>query len=410
MEMNSAVSELFYGRVRTNQRWVGIESERFLVSGKKQVLHYDSGIDELLRDLVKSAGWEVLNSFAGKPLALSKEQHQLTLEPGAQVEISPAHQAELYRLRELEQAIETSVLQTHTAQTWKWLCLGLNPWESVEDIEVLPSPRYQLMTDYFPQKGRRGLEMMRLTSGIHVNVDFSSIDEGEENFQVANYVAPFVAALFCNSPYRESRQTGYLSERIKIWEETDELRSGFQDFYLDPSFSLQDYVNFVERLPLMYYTDEKDQTRDPKGRSLSQLSPEMQETNALAAVRQVFTEVRLKPCCVEFRCLDQQEPQNRYAATAFVLGLLYNDWSRKKLQERAVRCGAKALRQILSEAAQTGISRNDIYKEVGSLLSLAEEGLISRGYQEQKLLEPAWDLYKKKETPAERVLKRADLV
>lgn len=392
------------------KRLVGAEVERFGLDRHSKVLRYTEHMAVLFSELVKDFEWKVSAQYKDWILGVNKDQSYISLEPGAQFEIAGSPKNSLFEAQALEDQIDTEVHQTQTAREWKWVWLGVNPYDRAEDIQIIPSPRYQLMTEYFPTKARRGWEMMRLTSGFHLNIDFNTDQEAVEMLQAGFYLVPLITALFGNSPFYHGQRTGHLSERAFIWSETDPLRSGFLDFVFDQNFALKDYVNFVCSTELMYILKQDGSVEAGRSRCLKELSEELVELNALSAMRQIFTEIRLKPCCVELRSFDQQSPELRYAAMAFALGLIYDDENRKLLCERALKVSAKELQKQTLRAATDGLKADDFYEDLKELILWSENGLRRRRLNEEDLLSPVQNLMSGRKNPAQLLLETEEFL
>jgi glutamate--cysteine ligase len=246
--------------------------------------------------------------------------------------------------------------------------------------------------------------MMRLTTGLQINLDFANEREGVQMLRGAFLLAPFLTALFANSPFFHGKKAKFLSERHFIWRGMDPLRGGFMDFVFKKDFSIQKYCEVVAETPLMYAYDHDENVFDPEGRALKDLPKEIQKANALGAMRQLFQEARYKPCCVEVRCLDELPENYRYAATAMVVGVLYDETHREKLMHWMDQYSLEQLRDLMKEAATNGLKNQELYDRVKILMEMAEHGISKRGLSEDKYLKPAKDLISKRKTPAEIML------
>lgn len=381
---------------------VGAEIERFVfLRAEKKIAQYSSHIAPVMNELHNTLSWEILYAPENQILGLHRDGHQITLEPGAQFEISPAPQPHLLKIQKFESEIQDEVLRMPSAQDWSWLELGVNPWNQATEMELIPSSRYRYMTEYFPQRAKRGIEMMRLTTGFHLNLDYFTEQEALDLLKSGFYLAPYVTALFANSPFYQSKRAPRLSERMAIWEETDPVRCGYIPGVFDSSFSLKDYVNFVENIPLMYFNDKEDEVQPGSGKTFRDLSLREQEMNAVAAMRQVFTEVRLKPCCLEFRSFDEMKFQDRYAAMAFVTGLLYDSENRNRLLKEIKMLNTENWSKYHRRLSIEGMKDHEVYNKLKSLMSWSIEGLLRRKNNEEGLIQPAEDLLSLRKTPAE---------
>lgn len=382
---------------------LGLESERFVwtPTGRAQ---YTQDIEPVLIELADLQGWKVHFHADGHPLGLNKNKHAISLEPGAQFEIAVRPSDSLFEIQNFEKEIEAEVLSCPSAHQWQWMWQATDPENQVRDIELIPSARYQYMTDYFPAHGKRGLEMMRLTTGFHLNVDYFEVYEALELMRAAYFITPSLVGLFANSPFIKGQAFRVFSERAMIWQDTDSLRSGVVPGLFDYDFGIGDYVNYVESQPLMYFMDEQGVAHAAKGQALRDLSSRLQEKNATVALRQVFTEARLKPCCVEVRCFDQVEPELRYAALALAVGCIYCPKNRDDLAYRSFRWSEQDFLKMQKLAAKESLNSDMIYQQSKELLKLAETGLVSRGRGEENLLVQVEQILKERKSPAMKLI------
>lgn len=388
-------------------RKVGVEVERLALNAQKEVIRYSRDVEPLFQELAREAHWEVFFESEGHILGLKKGRHYLSLEPGAQVEIAAAPKEHLFDLRDIEREIFAEIRNTQAARDWTWVEIGLNPWSQVEEIELIPSARYRYMSEYFPNKAKRGLEMMRLSTGNHLNIDFYLEPEAIEMLRVGCYLSPFVTALFANSPYQFGKSTGAYSERTFVWQETDPLRCGYPEFLFEKNCRLSDYSAYVRSRPLMYFYGENSQVIQGQGETFDDLPVELQEKNAVLALRQIFTEARLKPCCVEIRCFDQLPEHWRYASLAFVLGLVYDDSIRQELNEEALAVDPGQWREWQERAARKSLEDDELWKKCRELYDRSRSGLLKRSFGEEKLLEEALPLLEARKSPAHWALEKS---
>lgn len=369
-----------------------------------QVLHYRGAMDRLLKALMDEKKWAVDYESEGQILGLKRSLHAISLEPGGQFEVSAAPRATLHEVRDLQMQIDREIMGLAIAKDWKFYELGVNPFESEDEIELLPSPRYRLMDAYFQKSGKRGRQMMRLSTGVQVNLDFSSESEAVSMIQTSFRVVPILATLFSNSPYLHGRATGNLSERHLIWTDTDAKRSGFLEAVFDSDFNFESYVRAVSKIPLMYYFDEGGKAQDPRGMSFNELPDSLKKANALSCMRQLFSEVRFKPCCVEIRSFDQLPDAYRYAVVAMSIGLVYDDENREIIADKMKDFGPKDLAKMMEDGARRGLKADRVYPLALDFLAMARRGLERRGFDEVGFLEPAEELMRSTVTPAEKLL------
>lgn len=392
----------------SSERRIGLELERLALWPDGSPFRYSTagngkgsrpGAEALLRELGRRHGWAPLDSPTGQIIGLQPPTGGVTLEPGSQLEFSTLPEQDLFRVAERAAAFEAAV--TEITEPWglRWVALGLSPRHEADEIEVIPSPRYAIMTKYLGARGRLATTMMRLTTSVQINLDYSSEEEAIEMLRVALAASPLSYALFGNSPLFRGKETGYVSYRAKVWDETDPDRTGLLPFVFEKGFSFEKYAEYAARNPLMFALRDGGGYVEPDGLSLADIesgrvphaSPS--EDNRLSALRQLFPEARLKPGYVEVRSVDGQRTADRYSAAAFWAGLLYHDRAREKALRLLVplkHAGRAALREAAARNGLRGEAAGTRLRDLAEVLvEAAKEGLVARGKGEEKWLRPA---------------------
>src|SRR5690606_15563213 len=110
---------------------------------------------------------------------------------------------------------------------------GHHPWATREEISWMPKGRYEVMRGYLPRRGGLALDMMLRTCTVQANLDYTSEQQAGQRLRLMSAIAPIVAAIFANSPFREGVYTGYRSWRNHVWTDMDPDRCGFRSFFFD---------------------------------------------------------------------------------------------------------------------------------------------------------------------------------
>ncbi len=206
------------GKPRKDWR-VGTEYEKIAVSardGRALPFSGTGGVEHLLRRLAERFGWEP-DEEHGRTVGLKGARAAITIEPGGQIELS-GEQCETIHCahREFTQHIEQLIDVGHELGV-AVLGLGMQPLSSIDEIELLPKTRYQIMYPYMARKGRLGQRMMKQTAGVQANLDFSDERDAMRKLRVSMGLVPLVYAIFANSPLSDGGLNGYLSFRGHIW-------------------------------------------------------------------------------------------------------------------------------------------------------------------------------------------------
>jgi len=417
----SWLNELFKSEVRSlSERRIGLEVERIAIWKDGSPFLYRTrlgkpGAEELLQKLHKAYGWPLVESSLGEPIGLETPEGKISLEPGSQLEFAVYPQKTLSEIAHRLQAFDAQV--DRVIQDWKGLCflgLAVNPLHRLEELDVIPSPRYHIMTEVLGKTGKFGTSMMRRTSSVQVNLDYTSEEEAIEMLRVALLVAPVSHALFANSPFMEGKQTDFLSMRAEIWRHTDAVRTGLLSEAFEKGFDFSAYAALLWRLPLMFVTNERKEVVNAQGMSLQEISEgklsgvKASQANMRSAVQQLFTEARLKPGYVEIRSIDGQLPAYRLAAAAFWLGLLYDAEARQIALKLLGSIPSDQREKLSVDASRAGLKtqiKNDSLLSIAvKLVAASEEGLKKRRNNEEVFLIPLKENLEKGLSPADILL------
>ena len=311
-------------RIGTEYEKIGVDRK----TGRAAPYFGPRGIEALLRRLADRTDW--VPRFEGDHvIALRGERATVTLEPGAQLELSgeqcdSIHCADL-ELRDYVDQIVTVAEELGLV----FLGLGIQPISSVEEIEWVPKARYGIMGPYMKKVGTLGHAMMKQTATVQTNIDFGSERDALAKMRLSMGLAPLLTAIFANSPVSEGRRNGYLSYRQHIWTDTDRDRSGLLPFVFSPEAGFVDYVEWALDVP-MYFIQRNGRFVDLSGMPFREYLKRGAEGQRATMgdwqlhLTTLFPEVRLKTY-VEVRSADSQPPARLLALPAIVKGVLYDD-------------------------------------------------------------------------------------
>jgi len=246
--------ETFHGYATPRAQWrVGGEFERALVRKDGRPVGYDDpdGIRWILESLAKADGWETIFE-EGRPIALTRNNASITLEPGGQVELSGAPHDNLTSLAVEMRANRAALRALADGKDLAWIATGLVPITPVEQIPWMPKRRYEVMRDYLPKKGDLATRMMKGTTSVQVNLDYRDEADCARKVHMCAGLAPLTTAIFSNSPLYENKPTGFMSTRGHIWTRTDPDRCGFPPG-LRADYSHERWVDYLLDVPMMFY-------------------------------------------------------------------------------------------------------------------------------------------------------------
>lgn len=346
---------------KPRERWgVGVEYERlgvFRDTGRAVPYEGHVSIESMLRTLVRDAGWEA-EEEGGHILALRRGATRLTLEPGAQVELSSAvHRT----LPSLDEELRGFVDLLETASRpfgFTFIGLGVQPISPLDEIGWLPKKRYAIMRDYLPKRGARAHVMMKQTAGIQVNLDYGSEGDAADKLRTAMALSPLLTALYANSPLTDGQLNGFLSWRAWAWRETDPDRCGLLPFVFKDGAGFGDYLDYALDVP-MFFVVRNDQWMPANGLTFRRfLRRGFEGHRATRAdfelhLSTLFPEVRLKHY-IEIRSVDSGEPASALALAALLKGILYDGASRRAAWELVRDMSFKDRERLLDEVCRRG--------------------------------------------------------
>ncbi|WP_417793586.1 glutamate--cysteine ligase [Terasakiella pusilla] len=404
---------------------IGTEHEKFAFCTKSlKTLPYegDKSVSALLEDMSKYAGWSPVYEN-GNIIALTGDDgSSVTLEPGGQVELSGAPLENIHQTcKEVGTHLDLAKKVAADLDV-SFLGLGYQPKWPVDDIPWMPKGRYKIMREYMPKVGTLGLEMMKATCTVQVNLDFESESDMVRKFRTSLALQPIATALWANSPFRNGQPNGLLSFRSHIWTDTDADRCGTLPFVFDDGFGFEAYVDYMLNVP-MYFVYRDGQYIDASGQSFKDFMagklPALPGEKPTIAdwedhLTTAFPEVRLKKF-LEMRGADGGPWSRLCALPAFWVGLLYDaqalDQAEQLIKDWSLEDNEYLRERVPYTALNTDFKGRTIGDFALDVLDIAQEGLKRRGIKnaqgqdESKFLDPLYVIAESGQTQAELMLK-----
>jgi glutamate--cysteine ligase len=375
---------------------------------------YDNGgiravIEGLARQGGPGGGGEPITDN-GQPIGLKQGGASISLEPAGQFELSGGPLEDLHATAAEFDAHFTALRAVAEPLGLGFAPLGFHPLATRDAMPWMPKGRYAIMRRYMPLVGSLGLDMMKRTCTVQVNLDYSSEEDMRRKLRVGLLLQPLATALFANSPFTEGKPNGFQSYRAHIWTDTDNQRSGIPRLMLDDDFSFERYAAWlIDEVP-MYFVYRNGRYIDVAGRSfrgfmegkVTELAGETATIGDFADhMTTVFTDVRLKRF-LEMRGADAGSPAMMLAQSAFWVGLLYDESALDAALALLRGVGFEAVGALRAAVPRAGIeARLDAPWPVRSVRALAAEavaiaraGLKARaragadGQDERGFLEP----------------------
>jgi len=383
---------------------IGAEAEKFAVVERTGApLDYDHGVVRIFSALEK-LGWHPERETANGPVvALQRGAASVTLEPGAQLELSGSAVDDMHAInREFDEHFR-ELAGVSRDLGLAWLSVGFHPLARQTDLPWVPKIRYGVMKEYLPTKGRAAHDMMRRTATVQANFDFSSEEDAMRKLMVALRLSPLIHALTANAPFSERRVSPLRSVRGDVWLHMDPSRSGLiPSLWKKERPTYRDYVEWALGAG-MFLFKRGDRVIQNTGQSFrgfmeSGFRGERATLNDFRLhLQTLFPEARLKNT-FEVRACDAQSGALTLAVPALFTGLFYDA---KALDEAEAMSRGFELDTL--EASRPALVQKALRATIGSesathlavrLLEIASDGLARRarldadGRDERRYLEP----------------------
>ena len=400
---------------KPRDQWlVGAEFERHLLRrGDGMPLPYfgERGVRWLLERLAERGG--TLLREGEYPIALDRKTCSVTLEPGAQFELSGSAGGALQGIDDEARQFSQDVAEVLGDLGVAQCAIGYTPFAAVDDIAWVPKGRYVVMREYLAQTGELAHHMMKATAAVQATYDYADEADCARKVSLATRLAPLTTAMFANSPYRQGRPNGYMSYRGHVWTQTDPARTGLPEAAEDFSFAA--WVDYLLAVPMMFMKDGSGQWLAAKGKSFadwiadgSTQGPGPKDWDL--HLTSVFPEVRVKHT-IEVRGADCVPLPLAMSFVSLFKGLFYCDIALVGATELGERFSSHGTREARFDVA----CRDGLHGVIGGrrlvdwaqeLLDLADAALERCAPDDRRWLRPLIRQVESGESPARSLLRR----
>ena len=370
------------GIKHSNHFKIGIEHEKFIFNIKtNRRIDYPT--------ILKM--FEELYEFGWKPIlenqniiGLKKNGKNITLEPGNQIELSGEKLNNIHDACAESQEYLFELEQVTKKLNLKIVSAGFDPISKLSEVPNNPKQRYELMTKNMPKGGQLSLDMMYRTCGTQLNLDYSSEEDFVKKFKVINSIVPISIALFANSSIIEKKNSGYLSYRSKVWQNTS--RGGLPEAFFD-NMDFEKYSDFTMTFPIIfiekdnrYFSGKNYLFSDFMNGKIKEIKNEIpSEKDLTTHLSTIFTENRLKKY-IELRSMDACGWDCLCAGPAFNTGILYGNLD--EALDRVSKWDKNKIINAYLEAPKKGFNTQLMGKDLlywaTIFLNLSKKGLESR--------------------------------
>jgi glutamate--cysteine ligase len=386
---------------------IGLELEHFIVQKETQTLvpYLDDpetgalGVVSILKQLepfYDESTYEPQADGFENLIGLSREFANITLEPGAQFEISIGPVLEVRDLDIVYQRFRDELDPLLAAYDYELLSIGYHPTSCAFEIPLIPKERYYFMDKHFKTTGKHGICMMRATASAQVSIDFESERDAIRKFRIANAIGPLLAFVTDNSPVFEGEPLGSAAAtrsglevpnrmvRTRIWDDVDAQRSMIAPSTFDDVFSFQSYASSILDAPAIftYSTDSEGVKHNTWQGTTSFAEALAGQTLSKDTIEHIlslfFFDVRLKTY-IEIRMADSLPIPYALAFAALIKGLFYREETIQTLNAAFKHVTATAIAQAKTALEKDGYSalvfERPASEWLDELVKLAHEGL-----------------------------------
>ncbi|NLF47237.1 MAG: glutamate--cysteine ligase [Clostridiales bacterium] len=303
---------------------IGLELEHFIVdkdTGKSVFYYGEKGIETILKALSARYEEEIISD--AYLIGLKKNDCTVTLEPGAQLELSIAPAKSLKNIMDIQRGFIEDLSVLTDPLGYKIVCLGYREKDKAEEIPLIPKNRYRNMDAHFKKTGTMGRNMMRGTGASQVSIDYRDEEDFKKKFRAACFISPLFALVADNAPFFEGETYKKHTLRQRIWQNVDDARAGIPWVIDEPDFGFLRYAEYISKVPLIVHGDYDDSYTT---KTVDEIYSEREiKNNEIAhAASMVFPDVRLVRY-IEIRVGDSMPIDMSISYAAMIKGLFLNE-------------------------------------------------------------------------------------
>ncbi len=385
---------------------LGYELTSFRLLDGGQV-YYDRGIKPLLLALAGQLGHAptMENHIL---IALEHQDGTVGYGPGSQLRLdmpaatalAPTHQ----RLRSLLSTIN----EVGASLGLAFSTIAFHPDRDPLATPMVTKRFYPALQKRWRATGTRGLATMTNAAQCSVKISVTSEADAVDKFRAGICVAPYLGALFANSPIDRGRSQSLQSIRTLGWLDTDRARTDFSAQAFAPDFSYAKYAAWALAVPALGLL-RSGRVVDTAGRSFGDCLAH--DNGGITPFPVDWHEhlMTLYPAVrwndgVELRVTDTGTVGHALALAALWKGLLQSPQARAEVRKRYA---PQAFGRTLQKCARDGLYARTEHGEVWSicqtLVRLAKAALPAN---EQRFLQPAELALAQRLSPADELRQR----
>ena len=378
---------------------VGMEQEHFLLDEDGERVPYAEkhgrlGVKDVLEALSEFYP-QVTRTPDGDIMGVARRNASITIEPGAQVEVSIAPFSNVAKVEEEYCNFLFRLGQVVRPAGYSIATYGYSPvpGQKAAEVALIPKERYRLMDAYFSRlPGMHAERMMRGSCSLQVSLDFADEADAVRKLRLATLLSPVLASIADNAPVFEGRPNTAHISHLSLWREVDPARCAVIGGLFDEDFGFERYADWMLAAPVIFTTHGgvvKDTGDMPAAEAYAQV--QMDERDVEHLLSMFWPDVRLKRY-VEVRPADALPTGPAMGYVALLKGLFYGQFNLDML-EAALGVGADgaypfdeacvedAVAAVASDGDAARIYGRGLVEWIDLLFSLASQSLSTElGY------------------------------
>lgn len=373
---------------------IGVECEHFIVNSDNEAVNFygDNGVCHILERL--SVCYPQKSYSQNQLVGLNDGVVYITLEPAAQIEVSIIPLDSLEKISNVYSEFLSRINAVLSEYNYSLVTKGYQPKSLVDDLELIPKDRYEMMDSYFLSKGNKARYMMRGSASVQVNIDYIDEKDFALKFRLANILSPLFYLLTDNADVFEGKAYNGYSLRSWVWEQVDESRCGFYDFT-----TFEEYAEWIYSTEPIFIINDKEEFTSRKTNEEIFSDKELSRDHIKHIFSMVFPNVRVKQF-IEIRTGDSLPFDLMIGYAAFIKGLFYNKRAVDKLNEIFCDITVDQMKNQMLLIRENGFDCSFYNMDLKALTEMvfrfAKEGLSE---DERHYIEPLENISLKQKTP-----------
>ncbi len=353
---NAIISYLSAGEGVAEKRRIGFELEHFIVEKETQsaIPYHDwpaasglikPGVGTLLTALEPYYDRTIYQPQADGSLVLlglERSGANITLEPGAQLEVSIGPAVNVAEIEEIYLSFRTELDGILNTWGYEVVLLGYHPTARAQDIALLPKTRYQMMDKHFTETGHQGICMMRGSASTQISIDYENEDDARRKLRLSSFLGPLFAFITDNTPIFQGNRVGLLQKRdlaplgktadslpvpfrmarTVMWEDVDPDRSGIASAAYSDGPLYRAYAQEILDAPAILTMEPQAVFRSFEPIRDIYENQTLETEDIIHLLSMFFFDVRLKQY-IEIRMADALPPHLAFAYAALIEGIFY---------------------------------------------------------------------------------------